>query len=344
MKTASLLRAALLPLTEVSVLLPLLMFWAIVSFGAWRLPLGVIVLILALPPLFRYQSRILESCAKGRTPDAFDAEFFDWIGSMWTIFPLPLALGFLVGGVYAGELWGDAGTWSVIALAAVIFPASLALLTISHSAVEALNPAAIMRLYRKAFSTFWIAPLYFLAAIWVSIQVEALPMLAAIFTQLFLFFSFAALTGALIQPFNLISDVSIPDAIEKDEQTIAGDIEMTRSLALSHAYGFISRDNRAGGFSHIMDEIKKDPDPAGAWAWYFSRMLSWENKQHAMFFGQHHVADMLDHGEDIPALKAIMRCRLIDEAFKPFPEDVARAISVAEKHRNIELAAVLKRG
>jgi hypothetical protein len=73
-------------------------------------------------------------------------------------------------------------------------------------------------------------------------------------------------------------------------------------------------------------------------------MLNWENKQHAMFFGQHHVADMLDHGEDIPALKAIMRCRLIDEAFKPFPEDVARAISAAETHRNIELAAVLKRG
>jgi hypothetical protein len=344
MKLTSLLRAALLPLTEVSVLLPLLMFWAVVSFGTWRLPLGAIVLILALPPLFRYQSIVLESCAKGNAPGVFDAEFFDWIGSMWTIFSLPLALAFLMGGVYAGEAWGDVGAWSVIALAAVIFPASLALLTISHSLLEALNPFAITRLYRRAFSTFWIAPLYFLAAIWLSIQAEALPMLAAIFIQLFLFFSFAALTGALIQPFNLISDVSIPDAIEKDEQTIAGDIEAARELALGHAYGFISRDNRAGGFSHIMDEIKKDPDPAGAWAWYFNHMLNWENNQHAMFFGQHHVADMLDHGEDIPALKAIMRCRLIDEAFKPFPEDVARAISAAETHRNIELAAVLKRG
>ena len=36
-----LLRAALLPLTELSVLLPILMFWALISFGVWRLPLGV---------------------------------------------------------------------------------------------------------------------------------------------------------------------------------------------------------------------------------------------------------------------------------------------------------------
>jgi len=300
--------------------------------------------ILTLPPLFRYQSMLLESGAKGEAPGAFDAEFFDWIGTMWTLFPLPLAIAFVMGGVYAGEAWGDVGTWSVIALGAVVYPASMALLAISHSPLEALNPLAIVRLYRGALSTFWIAPLFLLAAIWVSIQAEALPTLGAVFIQLFLFFSFAALTGALIQPFGLISDLHIPDAIERDEQTIAGDIEMSRTFALSHAYGFISRDNRAGGFNHIMDAIKSDPDAAGAWGWYFNRMLGWENKQHALFFGQHHVADMLDHGEDIPALKAIMRCRLIDETFKPFPEDIPRAINAAERSGNIELAAVLKRG
>lgn len=338
------LRAILLPLTEFTVLLPLLMFWGLVLFGVWRLPLGIIVIILTLPPLFRYQSLVLESSAKGEEPGAFDAEFFDWVGTMWTLFPLPLALAFLFGGVYAGEAWGEAGTWSVVVLAAVIYPASLALLAISHSPLESLNPVAIKRLYHKAASTFWIAPLYFLAAVWAAVQAEALPMPAAIFVQLFLFFSFAALTGALIEPHGLIRDLRIPDAAGRDEQTIAGDIEATREFVLTHAYGFVSRDNRGGGFSHIMNEIKRDPDPAGAWAWYFDRMTRWENKRHALFFAQHHVADMLDHGEDIPALKTIMRCRLLDESFKPFPEDIPRAIAAAERNANIELAAVLKRG
>ena len=344
MEPIKLLRAALLPLTELSILLPILMFWALIWFGVWRLPLGVIVLILVLPPLFRYQSMLVEFCAKGEAPGAFDAEFFDWIGTMWTFFPLPLALAFLLGGVYAGEAWGAVGSWSVITLAGVVLPASLALLAISHSPLESVNPIAITRLYRKASPTFWIAPLYMELAVWLAIQAEALPTPGAIFVQLVLFFSVATLTGALMHPFDLLSEVRIPDAVERDEQSVAGDIDAARELVLSHAYGFISRDNRAGGFNHIIDEIRKDPDPAGAWMWYFNHMLGWENKQHAMFFGQHHIADMLDHGEDIPALKVIIRCRFIDEAFRPFSEDLPRAISAAERSGNIELAAVLKRG
>ena len=344
MKPTELIKATLLPVIEVSVLLPLLMFWVFVSIGTSGSPLGFLVLILCLPALFRYQSLLLESSAKGETPGAFDAEFFNWIGTMWTLFPLPLALAFVMGAYYAGGAWGDAGVWTVIGVAASILPASLALLAISHSPLEAINPFAIKRLYSKAASTFWIAPAYFLAAFFISNQADELPTLVGNLVDLFLFFSFATLIGALIRPFDLISDVHIPDAVKRDEQTIAGDIETARTLALSHAYGFISRDNRTGGFNHIMAEIKKDSDPAGAWAWYFDRMLAWENKQHAMFFAQHHVADMLDHGEDIPALKAIIRCRLVDEGFKPFPEDVPRATSAAQRSGNIELAAVLKRG
>jgi len=196
----------------------------------------------------------------------------------------------------------------------------------------------------KSYRTFWIAPLYLALILWFSLQNIAMPVLVSQFVQLFLMFSFAAVTGTLIAPERLIDDVHIPDAEERDEQTIAGDIEATREFVLTHAYGFISRNNRRGGFSHIMNEIKRDPDPGGAWAWYFDRMLRWEDKQHALFFAQHHVGDMLDHGEEIPALKTILRCRLLNESFKPFPEDIPRAIAAAERSGNIELAAVLKRG
>jgi hypothetical protein len=149
--------------------------------------------------------------------------------------------------------------------------------------------------------------------------------------------------GSLIEPYGLMEDVSIPDSLEPDEEAIAGDLEKVRVEVLTHAYGFVSRGNREGGFKHITDWIAKDPDVVAAWAWFFDRMMGWEQKEHALFFAQQYVHDMLQHGEKIPALKVIMRCRLVNEQFRPLREDMPAAIAAAESSGNIELATVLKR-
>ena len=142
---------------------------------------------------------------------------------------------------------------------------------------------------------------------------------------------------------DLFEEVGIPAPLEKTADEISGDVEKHRVGVLGHAYGFISRDNREGGFRHIMGEIDCDPDPVQAWAWYFGKMLGWENQQHALFFAQHYIRDALKHGDDVVALKVIMRGRLIDEQFRPAREDIPAAIGAAERHGNTELAAVLKR-
>ena len=110
----SVTRAIFLPLTELAVLLPLLMLWVLLLLGLWGGIVGLFLLMLTLPAVFRYQAFVLESCAKGETPGAFDAEFFNWAGSAWTMFPLLLAI--LVGVarlafgllkiVFFGELMG----------------------------------------------------------------------------------------------------------------------------------------------------------------------------------------------------------------------------------------------
>jgi hypothetical protein len=161
---------------------------------------------------------------------------------------------------------------------------------------------------------------------------------------LFLLYSLAALIGTLIAPGQLVHDVYIPDGREPDAEKIAADVNSARALALTHAYGFISRDNRQGGFKHLFAAIERDPDPAGAWAWYFDRMLGWENPLHALFFAQHYVHDALAHGEDLKALKVILRCRLVNEQFRPFADDLRAAQQAAERSHNEELAEVLKQG
>ena len=123
---------------------------------------------------------------------------------------------------------------------------------------------------------------------------------------------------------------------------MAENLEANRAGVLAHAYGFISRNNREGGFKHILEEIGRDPDPARAWMWYFERMQQWDERQHALFFAQHMIRDMLRHGETVPALKLLMRCQMQDEGFRPFREDIPALAEAAENGGNTELAAVLK--
>lgn len=343
MSATDILRVILAPLREFTILAPLLMFWTLIALGIWGGVLGIFLLILTLPPLFRFLSFVVESYANGKPPTAFDAEFFNWVGTMWTMFPLLLAILFGVGGYYATAAWGHAGTWLVIVLAAGIVPPSLAVLAITHSGLQALNPLALLRVYNRAGAIFLIAPLYVLALVVLTVEVGGLPLWARIFTTLFTMFSVAALIGALIAPVQLVREVDIPDPVGRDASEVAGDLERARTAALGHAYGFISRDNREGGFRHLFDEIARDPDPVGAWDWYFQRMLGWERRNHALFFGQHYVRDALRHGEEKRALKATLRCLHEDPGFRPLSEDRASLVAAAERAGHAELAEVLKR-
>jgi len=196
---------------------------------------------------------------------------------------------------------------------------------------------------RRCAATFWIAPVFLVLSAWLSLQAQALPMMLAILLQMFLSFAFFSLTGSLIEPFGLMADVSIPDALQAGEDEIAAVLEKERTAVLNHAYGFISRGNRAGGFKHVTRWAAASPDSAASWRWFFERMLAWENQEHALFFAQLYIHDMLQHGENIPALKVLMRCRLLSERFRPLSEDLRTVILAAETSGNTELAAVLKR-
>jgi hypothetical protein len=72
-------------------------------------------------------------------------------------------------------------------------------------------------------------------------------------------------------------------------------------------------------------------------------MLAWESPTPALFFAQHYLHEQLQQGEQVPAVKLIMRCRMMDEQFRPLDEDRAAAIAAAEAVSNDDLAAQLRR-
>ncbi len=343
MSPKNLLRAILTPVLETTVLMVLVLFTVILTIATNGGALGLLVLIFGLPPIFRYLMLIVEDCARGESPGALDADFFQWVGGTYAFFPLPLTVIFGVAGWYAHDAYGMAGVIATLVVFVLVFPTSLALLAITHSPLQSVNPVAMWRLVISSYHTFWIAPLYLALIVWFSMQGPALPDFVNNAVHLFLIFSFAAVTGTLIAADRLIDEVDVPEPIAPLRSKVDNDVEQGRVLTLSHAYGFISRDNRESGFRHIFAEIERDPDPLRAWHWYFERMLTWDEKQHSLFFAQHCVRDMLANDETIPALKIIMRCRLLNEQFTPFREDIPAAIVAAERCGNIELAAVLKR-
>ena len=344
MNPLKVIHAIVYPVTASAVLIPLLVFWLFVSFARWGGLLGLFLLFLVIPAVFRFQMIVLEARARGVEPATPDHEFFNWFGNSWTLFPAVIVV-LVTWATYAasqgfGLAWGAA----VVVLASALYPASLAVLAVTRSPLQSLNPVAIFRVLARCGATLWIASAFLVAGCWLSYLSQGLPEMLATLSQLLVTFAFFSLTGTLVEPYDLFAEVDIPAPLEKTADEISADTEKSRVAVLAHAYGFISRDNREGGFNHIFGEIEKDPNPGAAWAWYFELMLNWEQRQHAMFFAQHHIHDMLAHGEVIPALKAILRCRLVDPQFKPFAEDMSAAIEAAENSGNIELATVLKQG
>ncbi len=343
MKPIDVFRAIAYPLVEPAVLVPLLVFWLLLILSTAAGLLGLFLLIVVVPAVLRYQVIVLEARARGVTPATPDIDFFRWFGNAWTLFPVPVALLLVLLTIETAQRFGTGWAALVVLFSSVFFPASLAVLAITQSPLQSLNPVALYRLLKQCGGTFWIATAFLFFAAWMSAEAESLPPVLASLVQLVLSFSFFSLVGSLIEPYGLVDDIDIPAPLEKTARAVQDDIEKTRTHELNHAYGFISRDNRAGGFKHIFSQIEKDPDPVAAWAWYFERMLAWENQDHALFFAQHYLHDMLHYGERVAAVKLMQRCRLVDESWKPQRDDLPAAIEAAESIGHIELAAVLKR-
>lgn len=344
MKPADVARAIVYPLTEISVLVPLIAFWLLVSLFSLGGMLGLLLIfLLIVPAIFRYQMIILESRARRVTPATPGIELFNWFGKAWTIFPFLLLVLLTWLAMVVAQKFGMAFAILPVVFGSVFFPASIAVLAITHSPLQSVNPVALTALWQRCSSTFWLASLFLIVATWLAVESEALSPILTNLVQLLLSFSFFSLVGALIAPYKLIEDIELPAPLQRGVDEETAELEESRTAALNHAYGFISRGNREGGFQHVFDTIQEDPDPVGAWAWFFNRMLKWENQATAMFFAQHYLHDQLRHGEQLPAVKLIMRCRLVDEYFRPLPEDMPAAIAACDAYDNGELADILRR-
>ena len=352
MKPSEFIREFLTPAIVPPVLFALILFFALIEIALLGRMFGlVIALVLAaqlivfvLPALLRYLMVVLQARAYGREPEALDIDLLSWVGNIWTLFPIVHVAAFVYAVYITGSYFGGAAALSVAVAYAMVLPASLIVLAVSHSALSSLNPVTVFELVKRCGFAYLIGPAFVIAATWVVIRINVVFNIDILteFTSLYLIFAAFAIFGGMVRPLKLERELDIPMPASIDEETERDRHLLERTMVLNHAYGIVSRGNRAQGLDHIYKSLADDPNDEAGWAWFLDNMLRWENPEAALAFAQQYVHEMLSYGKNVKAVKIMMRCRLVNPAFKPLFEDLDLAAAAAEECHNEELASFLR--
>jgi len=344
MKANDILNEITYPLTQAAVMMTMVLLYALLSLAVRGGVLGIFLLFLIIPPLFRYLMVLLQWRARGLDAPTLDVDHLNFLGNAWSIFPafLAVAIGY---GMYAiSTNFGPTAAYVACIVVSALLPASLGILAISQSPLESMNPVSIGAVIQRCGGVYWVAPTFAIfasaAALWLH-NVIPYPFVRGFITFYLLFAQFA-LIGGIMKSADLAQEADIPDAVEPDAKAIGDALIRERTSVLNHAYGFIARDNRAGGFKHIESWLQRDPDPESAWGWFFDQMMRWEIKYPALLFGQSYLSQLLKNDEQSAAVKVMMRCQVENPDFAPLSDDLEPAIDAAEQCQNQELAEFLR--
>jgi hypothetical protein len=331
------------PASSTSALITLATFVLLILLALTAGILGIWLAIVVVPAYLRYLTMIAEARATDQDASPPGIEYFTLVGNAWTLFPvIPVVLlAMLV--VEAMQGLGAAAALFVALFGAAILPAMIGVLVITHSPLQSIDPRVIFSFIRGCGPSYAYAPLAAILVVAVPMMLDFLPVWAQSLLEVYLFAAFFAVVGAVTRSAGLINEVDLDErAVPEPDETLAAE-EADRRRILNHAYGFVSRGNRDSGLEHIYASLRDDPDPDAAWRWYQDQMLGWEDTYPALLLAQQYLGRLLDMGDQVGAVKLMLRCRLVDEAFRPLSADVPLAIAAAEACNNQELLETLSR-
>ncbi len=331
------------PVRSLGTAVSLISFFLLLSLASAAGLIGLWLAILVLPAMFRYLILLVQARARGSDASPIGAEYFSPVASLWTLYVfVPMvfvALGWRLidetFGVGAGLLFG--------LFSAAIIPAMMAVLAITQSPAQSLNPVALSTLVRETGASYLFGPATFILALLAPRFLSWIPGWSQSLIELYLVFAFFAVIGATMRRRKLIEEVYIDEPLQADAETQLSDLDKQRTGILDHAYGFVSRGNREGGLTHIYSWLREDPNPEQAWEWFFEQMLKWEQERSALFYAQRYLSRLLAVSEPVKAVKLVLRCQILDETFRPLRDDIPATIDAALHCGNTTLADALKR-
>jgi len=351
MNPADLLKELMRPFADKVLLIAIVVFggalWLtlmIMQLGPLFVIVGLFFGLIVLSTMFRYVIQVLECRAQGVRTPVVDIDALTLFGNLWTFFPLVVALAVGWAAVYLAGTGNTGGAIALAAVFALFFPAALGVLVITHSPLESVKPVALYHLIERCGIDYVWIPVVIVAFSFASAGIAqgGAPLLLVVLLRTYIIFLLFSLTGAVVHKSGVSGDVSVGEVQEQHESDYRDDLAAERQKVASHAYGFISRGNREGGFKHIRQWLETDPDPDDGVDWFFNELMRWEEKDAALFFGQECLSHYLHHENDALALKLIARCLHENPAWKPRADDRPHAKALAEKYLRDDLLPSLR--
>ena len=272
-----------------------LLFWLVRAAGM----LGIWLAVVTVPAFLRYLTMIAEARAQGRDAAPPGIEYFTIVGNLWTLFPvIPVFIVASLAGE-TGEAFGDVAAGVLATGFALLFPALIAVLVITHSPLQSIDPRALYRFIRGCGGSYWYAPAAALLSVFLPAALAFLPATLLNVIEVYSLIVLFAVTGAVTRGTKLFTEVDLPEAAEVDEEKRQRGLARKRTQVLDHYPGLL--------------------------------------------LAQQYLGRRLEAGDQVGAVKLMLRCRLVDETFRPLSADLPRAIAAAEACGNAELAAELSR-
>lgn len=344
MRAAELLRELAHPFTELAIVLAMLFFHVLFWLSERAGLFGIGLLVVAVPAYLRYLVLLIEERAHGRPAPVPSIETFSLWSDFWAL-TLLLHFTAVIAAITILEYVNvPAANVIVATAAALILPAAFAVLAVTHSPLESLNPLSIGRMFRACGPTYFVVPATVLALSVLLIVLEhfGLPDWVGNVGTVYVYLLTFSLTGAVLNRRGIIFEVGLEVSNNDDGKTLLEDLERQRQSVADHAYGFISRGNREGGLAHIRDWLQNEADTSAAAQWFFNQMMRWEHKDAALRFGQDCLSHLLHHGEEQRALKLVSACLHADGRWKPLPDDRPAVMKLAEKYSREDLRRLLE--
>lgn len=343
MKPVEVLRELVYPLSHFATVAPMIMSWLLFSvaflFGLY----GLFVFLVTLVPFLAYLMKLLEARVYGRAAPAFNAELMSFANNIWSLFPLVPAA--LLGWLYFILVREIAPVYAVtlVVAASTIFPASLGVLSITQSALQSLNPIAVFRFARETGMDYLllIVILGGIATALVMLELAGVSVFWLRFGFIYLIFLSYSLLGAITCRHDLRQEVDIPAPLAPLPGAQQANLLKERERVAIHAYGFVSRGNRAGGLAHIQLNIEREANQDDACNWFFNTMLKWENTDAALFFAQTYLHRLLVQDRDPQVLKLLSQCYYANAQFRPAEGDRAAIRELVQRHGRSDLLALL---
>ncbi|MCJ7557543.1 MAG: hypothetical protein MUP90_11625 [Gammaproteobacteria bacterium] len=332
------------PLRDVAMLLELIVFWVLFTIAIFAGLLGLWLLVAIVPAFFQYLLVVMQARAHGKEAPAVDVELFSWAQKLWSLFPMALVT-LAAAGVYFLVKAGH-GAWAVLAaaLAVMVLPLSLAVLTTTHSALQCLRPSQLWLVARgwgRHYALVLVVSMVGALLAYLALEFD----FPLVFLGLFILYGFllvASVGGHAMAIQDVPIEVSIPDPVFPSAQELLKKVNQVRTRTLNHAYGMVSRGNRAGGVRHVLGDIQDSPDQVESSYWFFTEMLRWESTDAACLIGQRLISLLLAEQRDQEAIKTLVRCRHANQEFKLLERDRVLASRLAKQVHDPELKVWLE--